>query len=209
MNCKSILLLYDVKRPRVRCVEPCRTCLRHLIYRRCVIDSQTQKQRDRSRRTASTVLRHTDRVVLDQLLNERLTMYQTGTADDRPKLATMFVTDRYGTIVSIAYGARFLIAKTARAATLLIVATSMVNRMTCRQIRCRAKLHRWQKTHLSAPFPSTATGLWKVAFSTPIYDRSAGDEEQPGNIIGVFVATTTSATFNCSEQRTKLSSWRS
>ncbi len=135
-------------------------------------------------------LQHPDRVALDQLLNERLTMYHTGTADDRPKLATMFVTDRFGTIVSIAYGAP--VPDSQNSAGRNFAYRSYFNGQSndLSPNTLPSEIAPLAKTHLSAPFPSTATGLWKVAFSTPIYDRSASDDEQPRNIIGVFVATT-------------------
>lgn len=161
-------------------------------------DLTTMRDRLASRKSSETdpeeqhqqFLRHPDRVALDQLLNERLSMYQAGTADDRPKLATMFVTDRYGTIVSIAYGDPVPDSQNSAGRNFAYRSyfNGQANDLSPNTLP--TEVSPLAKTHLSAPFPSTATGLWKVAFSTPIYDRSASDDEQPRNIIGVFVATT-------------------
>ncbi len=107
---------------------------------------------------------------LDKLLAARLKRY---TDQDpfirRPRLATMFVTDRLGTIISIAYDEPVPQAKTS------------VGRNYCYRTYYHGgsadlpkdsteigTIQPLKYTHLSAAFQSTATGLWKVAVSTPI-----------------------------------------
>ena len=46
------------------------------------------------------------------------------------------------------------------------------------------------RTHLSSAFQSTATGLWKIAFSTPIFGLTDSDDDGPREVVGIFVATT-------------------
>ena len=119
---------------------------------------------------------------LDEYLSKRLADY-TG-QPDAPPLATAFVTDARGTILSIAY--RQSIAD--------------ANNSAGRNFAYRTYFHGGKadlpaqsvgvgtvppltQTHLSAPFQSTATGLWKVAVSTPVRTDSDGD------IVAVLVVT--------------------
>jgi hypothetical protein len=96
----------------------------------------------------------------------------------------MFVTDAYGTIISIAYDPP--VARDRNSAgrnyayrTYFHSGPDDLDRNTpIKDIRPLTK------THLSSAFPSSATDLWKVAISTPLYfseDRSRPD--------AVFVAT--------------------
>ncbi len=150
-------------------------------------------------------LRHPDRKALDQLLNERLAMYQSDSAADRPRLSTMFVTDRFGTIVSIAYGAPVPDSQNSAGRNFAYRSYFNGQANDLPPSTSPSDIKPLDKTHLSAPFPSTATGLWKVAFSTPIYDQPIGDDEQPRNLIGVFVATTNLGDFQLlrAEDQTK------
>ncbi len=123
---------------------------------------------------------------LDEVLVSRLNRY---TDDDprirRPRLATMFVTDAQGTIISIAYDEM----------------VSRNNNSAGKNFCYRTYFHGGsvdlpkestridsidpiERTHLSAAFQSTATGLWKVAVSTPIY--LSDDHTSPN---AIFVVT--------------------
>ncbi len=107
---------------------------------------------------------------LDRALADRLKVYTTQPPGSRrPRLASMFVTDANGTIVSIAYDAT----------------VSRDDNSAGRNYSYRTYFHGGQndlsrdtpidsieplqKTHLSAPFRSTATYLFKVAISLPIF----------------------------------------
>ena len=135
-------------------------------------------------------LRHPDREPLRVLLEQRLKYYSAGVRDSRPSIATMFITDTKGTIISIAYDES--------------VAESQSS--AGRNFAYRAYFHGGGKdlapetpidsirpllrTSLSPAFPSTATGLWKIAFSTPIYSQSSSEDGKDREQLGVFVATT-------------------
>ena len=121
-----------------------------------------------------------ERIKLDKLLQTRLSHYTLPEPMwRRPRLATMFVTDAHGTILGIAYKKQ----------------VSREENSAGKNFSYRTYFHGGRvdkpkdttniiemspiaSTHLSAAFPSTATRLWKVAISTPIYlsdDRSKPD----------------------------------
>ncbi len=131
------------------------------------------------------LLDHPARIQLDKILASRLKKYRSAPEGSRrPRLATMFVTDAYGTIISIAYDPP--VARDRNSAgrnyayrTYFHAGGDDLDRKT--PIKDITPL---AKTHLSSAFPSSATDLWKVAISTPLYfsdDRSRPD--------AVFVAT--------------------
>lgn len=140
-------------------------------------------------------LRHPDREPLVQLLDERLAFYSGGYDDSRPSIATMFVVDPQGTIVAIAYdemvpeaqnsaGRNFAYRTYFHGGDSELPPTTPVD-----------QIQPLRSPHLSAAFQSTATGAWKVAFSTPIYDVASNGNGEDGEatkrkLLGVFVATT-------------------
>ncbi len=123
---------------------------------------------------------------LDHILNKRLALYSNADAHRRRRrLASMYVTDSLGTIISIAYED----------------AVSRNEKSTGRNYCYRTYFHGGRvdlpkesteigsvqpltSTHMSAAFPSTATRLWKVAISTPIF--LTDDREHPD---AMFVVT--------------------
>lgn len=137
-------------------------------------------------------LKNDTRIELDNQLRARLATYR-GDDDLRPSVSTMFITDSLGTIVSIA----------------LDMPVSDENLSTGYNFAFRTYFHGGRddfnrdvpresvvpldRPHLSAAFQSTATGLWKIAFSMPIYLNGNADEAAPAenrNPDGVFVITT-------------------
>ena len=125
------------------------------------------------------------RVRLDDLLRARLDRY-TGTAADsgQPRLASIFVTDTNGTIVGIAYAVDVERSQNSAGRnysyrTYFHGGGKDLNRST--PIDSVTPL---RETHLSAAFPSTATGLWKIAVSTPVYLDDSHDRPD-----AVFVVT--------------------
>jgi hypothetical protein len=126
------------------------------------------------------------RIALDKLLAERLARY--GPSDQRlrrPRLATMFVTDAAGTIVSIAYSEQ--IDRDGNSAGKNFCYRSYYHggrEDLSKETTSIGQVEPLTSTHLSAAFPSTATRLWKVAVSTPIYLTE--DSSKPD---ALFVAT--------------------
>lgn len=124
------------------------------------------------------LLDHPIRSQLDEVLSNQLARY-AGEDPDARRLATMFVTDPKGTIVSIAYNEQI----------------DREGNSAGRNYSYRTYFHGGSEdlpadstsigqlppltwTHLSSAFESTATRLWKLAVSTPIYltdDRSEPD----------------------------------
>lgn len=111
------------------------------------------------------------RLELDRILSKRLSRYTGSGADQRRlRLATMFVTDSVGTILGIAYdemveedensaGRNFCYRTYFHGGHMDLSKSDVVI----------GEIAPLRSTHLSAAFPSTATRLWKVAVSTPIY----------------------------------------
>ncbi len=111
------------------------------------------------------------RLQLTDRLNQRLALYKDSPPNSRKlRLASMFVTDAQGTIISIAYNEP------------VERADNSAGRNFCYRTYFHGGRQELAKTdpligqvnpatsiHLSAAFQSTATGLWKVAVSTPIF----------------------------------------
>jgi hypothetical protein len=120
------------------------------------------------------------RIALDAFLAERLDLYTSADSGSRrPRLATMFVTDSVGTIVSIVYDEKVDRDENSAGRNFCYRTYYHGGRIDLPKDSTeigRVEPLTW--THLSAAFPSTATRLWKVAVSTPIYfseDRSKPD----------------------------------
>ncbi|TWU34143.1 Serine/threonine-protein kinase PknB [Novipirellula aureliae] len=125
------------------------------------------------------------RLELRQQLIERLLHFSaTDAAGRRPRFATMFVTDSTGTMIAIAYdkpverdqnsaGRNFAFRTYFHGGSDDLDESIQID--SIRPLR---------RTHLSSAFQSTATGLWKVAVSTPIYFTEQRDEPD-----AVLVAT--------------------
>ena len=127
-----------------------------------------------------------ERIKLDAILSKRLKRYRNASSAGSLRLATMFVTDRYGTIISIAYDPP----------------VERSRNSAGRNYAYRTYFHGGQEdldrstpidsiqslsgtfAHMSAPFTSSATDLWKVAISLPIYFTE--DHSRPD---AVFVVT--------------------
>jgi serine/threonine protein kinase len=126
------------------------------------------------------------RLKLESILSSRLSRYKSSPHGSRNlRLATMFVTDTRGTIISVAFHEP--ISRSDNTAGKNFCYRTYFHGE--RQERDKnqpliGKLEPLEKTHLSAAFQSLATGLWKVAVSTPIY--FSDDHSQPD---ALFVIT--------------------
>ncbi len=135
-------------------------------------------------------LHHPERMQLDELLKQRLATFQGHVRDSRPSIATMFVLDTQGTIVAIAYDESVTEDQNSGGRNFAYRTYFHGGHSDLPPNTPITSIEPLSTTRVSAAFSSTATGLWKVAFSTPIYSRNAGDDEQPREVIGIFVATT-------------------
>jgi hypothetical protein len=116
---------------------------------------------------------------LDAYLKRRLDKHQA-----HPRLASIFVLDTEGTQVAAAFaqGERSRsVGRNLAFRTYFHGGPVDLDQRT----RVSDKLKPIARTHLSAVFQSTTTGMWKVAVSTPIVDDSKDREET----IGLFVIT--------------------
>lgn len=129
---------------------------------------------------------------LDAYLSDRLALYSGDNAVSNRQIATMFVTDASGTIVTICYDSAV---PRNRSSTGRSFAYRTYFNGEDDDLPYTVPLNQTQpltSTHLSAAFQSTATGLWKVAVSTPIYltdPPETTDDGPPRQPDGVFVAT--------------------
>ncbi len=126
---------------------------------------------------------------LNALLQNQLARYTQPEANSRqPRLASMFVTDKRGTIIGIAYQ---------NTEEIKPEENSVGKNFSYRTYFHGGRVDRPKETtsisesrpitstHLSAAFQSTATGLWKVAISTPIY--LSDERPQPDAIFVITV----------------------
>jgi len=126
---------------------------------------------------------------LNALLQNQLARYTQPEANSRqPRLASMFVTDNRGTIIGIAYQ---------NTEEIKPEENSVGKNFSYRTYFHGGRVDRPKETtsisesrpitstHLSAAFQSTATGLWKVAISTPIY--LSDERSQPDAIFVITV----------------------
>ncbi|MAI30581.1 MAG: protein kinase [Rhodopirellula sp.] len=125
---------------------------------------------------------------LNAVLQSQLVRYTEPDANSRqPRLASMFVTDAFGTIIGIAYQNTEEIKPEENS-----VGKNFSYRTyfhggrvdKSKQTTSIVESEPITSTHLSAAFQSTATGLWKVAISTPIF--LADEHFQPD---AIFVTT--------------------
>lgn len=111
---------------------------------------------------------------LDVILADRLSRYSQSNNSQQPRLATMFVTDAKGTILSIAYNEPINKAENSAGKNFCYRTYFHGGSVDLPREKTEiGEVNPLTWTHLSAAFQSTATRLWKVAVSTPIYFSDA------------------------------------
>ncbi|EMI43903.1 protein kinase domain-containing protein [Rhodopirellula sp. SWK7] len=125
---------------------------------------------------------------LNAYLERRLRIYtsEQGLSTHRQRLASLFVVDSSGTIFSIAYGRPVAREQNSAGRNYAYRAYFNGKRDYSPGELTISSVSPLQKTHLSSAFQSTATGLWKIAISTPV---RLNPETAPGKVDAVFVAT--------------------
>ena len=125
---------------------------------------------------------------LDRVLQQQLDYYidDDSAAAHEPRLATLYVTDAMGTILGIAYRDPVDRAQSSAGRNFAYRSYFHGGREDLPPTTPAGTVEPLTRTHLSAPFNSRATYLWKVAVSTPIY--LGDDPDAPPD--GVLVATT-------------------
>lgn len=137
-------------------------------------------------------LRHPDRLPIDAQLQARLAPHLGDDKGNRGDLSTMFVTDSLGTMLGMALDEELEESQISTGRNFTFRTYFHGGRDDLGPNFPPASIPPLTRPHLSAAFQSTATGLWKLAFSMPIYleGNSSGvppDERRPD---GVFVITT-------------------
>lgn len=147
---------------------------------------------DAAKANRSRFLQHPKRVALDEQLRQRLATYR-GDDSHRPSVSTMFITDSLGTMISLVLDTPVTDENLSTGYNFAFRTYFHGGREDLGREVPRQSIRPLDHPHLSAAFQSTATGLWKIAFSMPIYINGNGDEiedragRQPD---GVFVITT-------------------
>lgn len=125
---------------------------------------------------------------LERYLRERLAQYDGGVGDSRSTdLATMFITDASGTMLAIVYDSPVPRAEDSAGRNFAFRSYFHGGREDLPPSSDPNTIEPLRETHLSPVFFSTATHLWKVAVSTPIYLDADNHSGRPD---AVFVATT-------------------
>ncbi len=108
-------------------------------------------------------------IQLDQMLSKRLALYSDA-GRRRRRLASMFVVDSLGTIISIAYDDPVTRDESSSGRNYCYRTYFHGGRLDLPKDSTEiGSIEPLTTTHMSSAFPSTATRLWKVAISTPIF----------------------------------------
>lgn len=127
-------------------------------------------------------VRAEERKKLDVYLNERLDEYEKAALADprKPKFASMFVTDRFGTQLAVVFDDDTKGSNIGRNVSHRNYFSGVVE--APESPRASLAVKHIESTHLSNVFQSSSTGRWKVAISTPMRDDQ-------GEFNGVVVLT--------------------
>lgn len=141
------------------------------------------------------LLQHPIRRALDQQLRARLDFYGQQVGVGAPYVSTLFVTDAQGTIVSIAYDTEVEEDQLSTGLNFAFRTYFHGGTDDFASDTPAELLKPLRGPHLSGAFQSTATGLWKIAFSMPIHldrddQQGEGQSSRRGEPDGVFVVTT-------------------
>jgi eukaryotic-like serine/threonine-protein kinase len=162
--------------------------------RRQIVEAPSQAIANRSQ-----FLHHPTRRTLDDQIEARLASY-AGAEEGRPGVSTMFITDAQGTIISIALDTKVDETQLSTGYNFAFRTYFHGGRDDLPRDTAIDSVDPLARPHLSAAFQSTATGLWKLAFSMPIYldaadqnpdqDSAQTPQNVPRKPDGVFVITT-------------------
>jgi len=127
---------------------------------------ETHRGGDERRRLLDSSIRQE----LDTILGQQLKGYaKDDSRSRRPRLASMFVTDAAGTIVSIAYEDPVPLEKNSTGKNFCYRSYFHGGNVDLPKGSVEiCDMKPLESTHLSSAFLSTATGFWKIAVSTPI-----------------------------------------
>lgn len=129
--------------------------------------------------TRESLLDLEPKIALDEYLAERLSNYTSAPSGKRvPRLASMFVTDASGTIFSIAYDRPVPRDQNSGGRNYAYRTYFHGQKNDLPKNTPITSIQPLDHMQLSAAFQSTATGLWKVAISAPLY-HSEGSADKP------------------------------
>lgn len=135
---------------------------------------------------------------LDAQLSRRLAEYNDERTARLPGISTMFLLDSQGTILASAFDTDFEEARSSSGLNFAFRSYFHGGRDDLPRDTPVSEIRPLARPHLSSAFQSTATGLWKLAFSAPIYlsgpgrdrDLTGDSVREPHQADGVFVLTT-------------------
>jgi serine/threonine protein kinase len=144
--------------------------------------------------TREQLLDDPTRLQLDRYLADRLANYTTAPPESHvPRLASMFVTDRSGTIFSIVYDDPVPRDQNSAGRNYAYRTYYHGGKNDLARDTPIDSIEPLEEMHLSSAFQSTATGLWKVAISAPLYLQPRGpaadNRDRDRAPDAVFVAT--------------------
>lgn len=128
----------------------------------------TNEQMDEAR---DSFVRNDERKKLDSYLNERLVEYKKASQADprKPKFASMFVTDRFGTQLAVVFDEDTKGTNIGRIVSHRNYFSGQLEEPELHRVN--PTVPHIKATHLSNVFQSSSTGRWKVAISTPLRDE--------------------------------------
>jgi len=153
---------------------------------RIIADQGTSALAGKMTQVRESLLDRPQRLELDRYLQQCLDRYTNAPPDSRiPQLATMFVTDASGTIMGIAYDNPVPREQNSAGRNYAYRTYYHAGKNDLPRDTPIDSITPLREMHLSSAFQSTATGIWKVAISAPVF--LAGNETQRPD--AVFVVT--------------------
>lgn len=167
-----------------------RTALGETLQDESLTDLRTNiAQRMRPDQARSALIAHPARKSLQRVLQDYLAQHDgSQTATGKIDLATVFVTDSDGTMLAIAYADPVLKEEDSTGKNFAYRAYFHGGREDLEPTIPATEIQPLRFTQLSPAFLSSATGIWKVAVSTPIFLESPAPAGTKPD--AVFVATT-------------------
>lgn len=156
---------------------------------------QSIAKNQRTSEARDKLLSHPARADLQRVLREYLALHDgSSNATGKVDLATVFVTDSSGTMLAIAYADPVPEVEDSTGKNFAYRAYFHGGREDLDPHVPALNVNPLDSTHLSPAFLSSATGIWKVAVSTPIFLESPPLPDAKPD--AVFVATTNLGGFN-------------
>ncbi|QDS96580.1 Serine/threonine-protein kinase PknB [Roseimaritima multifibrata] len=148
----------------LKSLRPLLTSPEFTAMREAVVNGEANEVRD-------AFLDLPERLAIDRLLEDRVQLHarRNQVNDQAPHLATIFLVDEWGTIFAMGYESPVDRDHQSTARNFAFRSYFHGGREDLPRDTPASEVQPLERTHLSAPFKSTSTNVWKIAVSTPVY----------------------------------------